>query len=119
MPTNKTAAYLLLLGICIYNDIRLFTKPRENWRAAAATLKRMSDDKTCLIFAPASSESLYLVFDRTLAAHDCNDQTLQHDSRIALATSPYDTGTKTVLPAFTKDIRIGGDEPSVTIYRRK
>jgi hypothetical protein len=119
MPRNKTAAYLLLLTVCLYNDVRLFTKPRENWRAAAATLNRLSDDNTCLMFAPASSESLYLVFDQTLASHNCNNQNLQRNSRIALATSPYDTGTKTVLPAFTKDRRIGGDEPSVTLYRRK
>ena len=53
----------VLSVICLFNDVNLFLKPRENWRAATITLQKLSGPDTCLVFIPADSLHLYQVFD--------------------------------------------------------
>jgi len=116
---KTTTLFALLLVLSLYEDARLFTRPRENWRAAAAEMTRQAKPGTCLMFLPADSLNLYLVFDKTLSAHVCDAGSLQHFSRIVLATSPYLTASKMALPSFREVRSTGLRAPTVTIYQKK
>jgi len=116
---KTTMLFTLLLVLSLYEDARLFTRPRENWRAASVAMKRLAAPGTCLMFLPADSLNLYLVFDKTLAAHVCDANSMQQFSRVVLATSPYAKASKMVLPSFREERSSGLRAPSVTLYRRK
>jgi len=116
---KTTILFPLLLALSLYEDARLFTRPRENWRAAALALKRLAAPGTCLLFLPADSLNLYLVFDKTLATHVCDAASLRHASRIVLAASPYAAPSKAIPPSFQELRSTGLRAPTVTIYRRK
>jgi len=82
-------------------------------------MKRLAAPGTCLLFLPADSLNLYLVFDKTLAAEVCDATSLQHSSRIIVATSPYAAPLKTIPPSFREVRSTSLRAPTVTIYRRK
>jgi hypothetical protein len=143
MLKSKISVAALLLAVCLYDDVRLFTKPREDWRAAAVKMKQLATPGTCLLFNPVSSLDLYLVFEKSLAAHQCDNYALQNDWRIVVATSPYGRGsgdhardgqaeaagfredrdslgvTASALCDFTQEDRIDDNQPAITVYRRK
>jgi hypothetical protein len=118
MLTGNTVALALLIIICLYDDVRVFTRPRENWRTAAATMKQLSTDGTCLLFSPPSSIRLYLVFEKTLESHQCNNKDLPRHSRIALAISPYGGMPTKMPPYFIEVRRTTATEPVIEVYRR-
>ena len=125
---NSKAAILgfsCLLGICLFDDVNQFSKPREDWRAAASAIKNLSGPETCVIFVPADSLNLYCVFDQTLSDDKCNPGPLDYYSRIVLATSPYappasvESVVKSIPPSFHKARRLIPAGPTVAIYERK
>jgi hypothetical protein len=108
-----------MLGLCLYQDVRLFTRPRENWRSAAAAMKELATPGTCLVFSPPSSIHLYLVFEKTLNSYRCNESALLNDSRIVLAISPYGGIPTKPSSAFIEVQRSKTNEPVIAIYQRQ
>jgi 4-amino-4-deoxy-L-arabinose transferase-like glycosyltransferase len=124
---NKKAAIVLassLTIIFLFNDVNLFLKPRENWRSAAATLKQLSVDGTCLIFVPADSLNLYRVFDSTLTDDNCLSHLADYHE-LAIAISPYAPKTAVrssskVLPQpFQKERELNLVGPIIRLYRQR
>jgi hypothetical protein len=113
----------LVAGVCLFNDVNLFLKPRENWRTAAARLKRLSGPDSCIIFIPADSLDLYLVFDPTLARDRCQGNLLGY-SELVLAASPYAPSgaaqfTFASIPSsFHQERHPDRTRPAISVYRR-
>jgi uncharacterized membrane protein len=80
------ASLLFLLNIGY--AIRWFTKPGEDWAAAARTLSNQISSGACFIALPSSSGAYYEFFQPELVSHECNP-TLLKVTRVALAISPY------------------------------
>lgn len=79
----------LLIAVLIVGDIRFFLKPRENWKAAADVLERLTRNGGCIVFVPAESSSLYSFFSPELAGRRCTTDVVQLRSAL-VAESPYD-----------------------------
>jgi 4-amino-4-deoxy-L-arabinose transferase-like glycosyltransferase len=75
----------LLALVCIWQDIRFFTAPRENWELAAQRLAAEVTDGTCVMIAPSDHAALYEFFKPQLRERKCEGP------RVVLATSPYAT----------------------------
>jgi hypothetical protein len=108
-----------LLGLCLYGDVRLFTRPRENWRTAAATMRQLATPDTCLLFSPPNSIRFYQVFEKTLGSHQCDDNALAKDSRIVLAISPYGGVPSKMSSSFIEVHRSKENQPVIVIYCRQ
>ncbi|HMF77916.1 MAG TPA: hypothetical protein VK604_19830 [Bryobacteraceae bacterium] len=114
----------LLLGVCLFNDVRLFLKPREDWKTASFDLKHLSGNDTCLVFIPKSSLDLYRVFDPALADSNCMDH-LRGQRTLVLAISPYasreaiDSAMHSISESvFHKEREMNSAGPKISIYRR-
>jgi mannosyltransferase len=114
----------LLAAVCLFNDVNLFLKPRENWRAAAVNLKKLSGPDTCLVFIPADSLNLYRVFDPTLSDDKCSEHLLSY-RELVLAASPYipadvrKSAFQSIPTYFQKEREWNGAGPTIHVYRRK
>ncbi|MBV9267493.1 MAG: glycosyltransferase family 39 protein [Acidobacteriaceae bacterium] len=81
-----TAALILLnLGY----DVRWFTKPRENWKAAADLMWDRAKTGACVIALPAESLDYYSFFRPELSSRICDASTLSRSAGVELAISPY------------------------------
>ncbi len=80
---------LILLGAFFYGDVRNFTRPREDWKAAARQLARDSSSGACAMVVPPDSWKLYDFFEPGIARPDC----LETNSTIVVAVSPYESQT--------------------------
>jgi 4-amino-4-deoxy-L-arabinose transferase-like glycosyltransferase len=85
--TTRTAMvlYALLALVCIWQDIRFFTAPRENWELAAQSLAAEVKDGACVLIAPSDHAAWYEFFQPQLRDARCDGP------RVVLATSPYAT----------------------------
>lgn len=112
-----------LAAVCLFNDINLFLKPRENWRAAAITLQTLSGPDTCLVFVPADSLHLYQVFDPNLRDDNCSSHPADY-RQLALALSPYapaatvKTAFDSVPSSFSRQGDLNGAGPHIRIYHK-
>jgi len=79
-----------LAGLALFEDARLFTRPRENWEAAAALLAEESTGTNCVISVPSSSWELYQFFQPKLLQTSCLDNEQSYSS-IVVAVSPYES----------------------------
>ena len=125
---NGKAAILVfscLLGICLFDDVNLFFKPREDWRAAAFALRNLSSPETCMIYVPPDSVNLYRVFDQTLSDDKCHLSLPDHYLRIVLATSPYappgsiESAAQSIPLSFHQARLLIPAGPTIAIYERK
>ena len=80
------AAALLLLNLGY--SIRWFTKPRENWDAAAAIVSDAVDSGACVI-APEKTIGFFAFFRPGLPSHECNERSFNQSKVVELAISPY------------------------------
>jgi hypothetical protein len=81
----RVVLYALLALVCIWQDIRFFTAPRENWELAAQRLAAEVKDGTCVMIAPSDHAAWYEFFQPQLRERKCEGP------RVVLATSPYAT----------------------------
>jgi hypothetical protein len=77
------AAVALLAVVCIWQSVRFFSAPHEDWRAAADALEDRVKHGDCLMVAPPAQTSIYEFFHPELGRAGC----LGH--RIVLAVTPY------------------------------
>jgi hypothetical protein len=117
-----TAAVLgsVLLVTFVFEDIHLFTRPRENWETAAHTLEELSKTGACTMFVPASSVDLYRFFVPQLTESTC----LADSRQIAVAIapqSPASDGLKSALfeNGFTKVRDFNPQGPRIELYEHK
>ncbi len=117
--TVCTAFALILLA----GTIQFFRRPRENWQTASAQLKLVANRGGCLVFAPASSETLYTFFVPDLSGHSCPADSLAGHAPVALAKSPYGSSAdyaqdlQQLAVAGYRQIReLNGQEPKVYLF---
>lgn len=89
-PRASLAAFLTVLLISLIADLRFYTKPRENWAAAAASLHVLANSSSCIDFTPAQASVLFTFFDPSLASWRCPAAT-PSATIILVARSPYDS----------------------------
>lgn len=117
----------LLVALNTGYAIHWFTKPRENWAAAAQILKRSASSGGCFLALPSGSKVYYEFFQPTLKAYECTEADLRKRSAIALAVSPYlvdresDIGTEGKLRAANFKLldKTGSAQPQVRLYVRE
>ncbi len=109
----------------LWNDVKLFQRPREDWQAAAMILGEQARSGACTLFAPPDSEELYAFFRPDLARTACTTEDLSKVSEVALAVSPYDV--KGDYPkeesalrgaGFLRESVLNASTPRIEIYRR-
>jgi Predicted membrane protein len=86
-----TAMFIGILAASVHQDIRMVHKPREDWRAAAASIHRAIEPNGCVVTAPAEWAPLYEFFEPDLKVHRCGSA-LGSTETIVLAITPYTTG---------------------------
>jgi hypothetical protein len=115
----------LLIG-AIWNDMKLFNRPREDWQSAAGLLKTEANEGACVLFAPADSLELYTFFLPELSKQQCVNGDFATRNRVALAVSPYDVdkvylGLERQLArsGFSKVGEHNAIGPRIEIFQRK
>jgi hypothetical protein len=86
---TKGAAGILpiLFGlVCLRQDVRLFTAPREDWQTAARMIRENVEVGACLAVTPPAQTNLYEFFEPDLRRRRCKAP------RMLLAVTPYATG---------------------------
>ena len=109
------AAALLIAGVAA--NINFYSRPREDWRAAAAVLA----SEPCVIYSPAESGPYYSFFIPELAQRDCAGDA----RRVALVISPYalnnafaDRQRQLTNAGYVKRAEFNPATPRVEIYVR-
>jgi len=82
------AATAILTVVCIWQSVRFFSAPHENWRAAADALEDRVKLGDCLMVAPPAQASLYEFFHPELRHAGCTADP------IVLAVTPYATAAE-------------------------
>jgi hypothetical protein len=75
----------LLGAVCIWQSMRYFTGPHENWEAAASAIAKHVERGACLVVAPREDARFYEFFQQRLSRADCRSPTM------VLAITPYTT----------------------------
>ncbi|HMJ61947.1 MAG TPA: glycosyltransferase family 39 protein [Bryobacteraceae bacterium] len=78
----------LLIAILIYGNVRFFTRPREDWKAASSLLAQEGRQGRCTIFLPADSARLYEFFNPDVSNRPCPSD-LTTARVVTIAISPY------------------------------
>lgn len=79
----------LLFALDTGYAIRQFTKPRENWSAAAEVLHRYVQSGACVIALPSGSSEYFEFFRPDLKGHQCGSLRAGKVTSVAVAVSPY------------------------------
>lgn len=83
---RATAAIIVLLAVvCLWQNVRFFSTPSEDWQAAANVLAEETARGACLRVAPADHAQFYEFFRPELRGAHCTAP------RLILAISPYAT----------------------------
>ncbi len=125
----RTAILLatILLALNAIYSIRWFTKPREDWGAAAAKLDRARNSGACLVLLPDGSARFYDFYVPGIANAACNPADLSRAKTIYVAVSPYlrDTTREKALRqhlqsnGFTVTSEDSSHEPHISTYERR
>jgi len=83
------ALAIAFIFVGLWNDVKLFTRPREDWQSAASVLMLEAKRGACILFAPAESIDLYTFFQPELSGYQCTGNFEQRD-RVTIAVSPSD-----------------------------
>jgi 4-amino-4-deoxy-L-arabinose transferase-like glycosyltransferase len=117
LPLAPRAALLAVLLFC---DVRLITRPHEDWAAAAHSARTLLAVADCAVVAPANLAELYEFFEPSLKHRRCRDYPRDVDTALAI-TSPYTSAPEraAVLRGFvtTRVLESGGS--SIHILRRR
>lgn len=74
----------VLLGVvCLWQNVRFYTTPREDWQLAARALAEEVRRGACLVVVPADQAMLYELFEPQLRPGDCETP------HVVLANTPY------------------------------
>ena len=84
-PRAGLAIGVLLAVICIWQDVRFFTGPKEDWQAASDALSAEVRRGACLVIVPAEEIRSYAFFRPDLAQPHCPA------ARTVVAFTPYAT----------------------------
>lgn len=85
LPQMHRAA---LLGVLLFCDVRLITRPHEDWAAAARSARTLLSVADCAAVAPANLSELYEFFEPSLRQRRCADYRGELNIAVAI-TSPY------------------------------
>jgi hypothetical protein len=117
---------LAFLITAVWNDVKLFSRPREDWQSAARMLKREVSGGTCVLFAPADSAYLYTFFLPELLRSECGQASLRQKHRVALAVSAYDLDNthldaerKLGEAGFARVGELNPVKPRIELYQRE
>ena len=83
------AVMLLLLALDAGYALRWFTKPREDWKAAADLLAKGSGASSCVVALPADSSKYYEFFRPDLRNRLCAAGLASGHNTVQVAASPY------------------------------
>jgi hypothetical protein len=84
-PGRCLAAAFLIASL--YSDVKWFTRPREDWRAASDAVAREVDRGACVMWV-AESDVMYTFFHPELRARVCSSDA----ERVVVAGTPYEAG---------------------------
>lgn len=84
-PRIAQPVAFLLAAVCLWQNYRFFTGPRENFELAANTLAAEVTQGACLRYVPAADSYLYEFFRPELKNRNCPA------TRTVLTASPYTT----------------------------
>ncbi|HEY2844533.1 MAG TPA: hypothetical protein VGJ09_12820, partial [Bryobacteraceae bacterium] len=115
-----------LIAAMIYEDVRWVRRSGEGWQAAATELTlQASQPRTCTLFEPGGTLSIYAFFEPGLRATLCSAVTLPISDRVALARSLGASGGPTQRlqdAGFRKVQEISvadpGSDPRLELYRK-
>lgn len=82
------AIAVLFTAICIWQSVKFFTAPRENWQIAANALSGEVRRGACLVVVPAEELRSYVFFRPELASASCSAP------RMVVAFTPYATAAQ-------------------------
>lgn len=71
--------------ICIWQSVKYFTAPHEDWKEAARAIAEPVQQGACLVVAPSRADRLYEFFEPELRRAHCKAP------RMVLAITPYTT----------------------------
>jgi hypothetical protein len=116
---------MAFLASAMWNDVKLFTRPREDWQLAARTLEAEAGKGRCVLFAPADSAAFYAFFLPEVTRFECTSGKSLRVGRVALAVSPYDLNQSYALArrklldeGFAKEGELNSRGPRIELYRR-
>jgi uncharacterized membrane protein len=78
-------AVAMLTVVCMWQSVRFFSAPHENWRAAADAIEDRVKHGDCPKVAPPAQASIYEFFHPELEPAGC------HGGQMVLAVTPYAT----------------------------
>jgi len=118
----RRSAVILITALLVtlaVGNISFFRRPREDWRAAAVILA----NEPCVVYSPPDSRNLYSFFVADLADREC---TPEHQPRVALAVSPYESKTavggrqrQLMESGYTQRADLNPATPRIEIYQRR
>jgi len=82
------AVLAVFLAGALYADVQMFSRPRENWQAAADQLQSEVALGACIVFEPGDFEAYYTFFRPELSSAKCPAENLREYRRVAIAVSP-------------------------------
>jgi len=112
-----------LLIAMVYEDIRWIRRPGEGWQIAAVELtQQTAEPRSCVIFLPPGTLSLYAFFEPDLRGRVCDESNLAAADQVALAigldASPADAHQKLDQAGFRKISDLHTSEPYIELYRK-
>jgi hypothetical protein len=89
----------MLAVFCLWQSVRFFTAPREDWQLASDTLLKELTPGTCLVVVPPEQQYSYVFFHPELAGSPCPAP------RTVVAFTPYADGSRrqAVVSALTAE----------------
>ena len=122
-PRRWGAALACVLFVaCAYMNVRLFLRPREDWRAAARALVEASESGACIRLVPDDSLPIFAFFEPVISTRLCTSSS-PAASQIAVGVSPYEpagsyaavhNSLSAANRAVTADLSFDG--PEVVLY---
>ncbi len=111
-PRYACAALAVMLLAFITADVHWFTRPREDWAAAADVLASQKD--ACVAFIPPGARQYFAFFRPQLVTRTCQPVS----TRAAVGVSPYGVKSSEDIPrGFQQTGILYGGQPKVVLYQ--
>jgi hypothetical protein len=118
-PRVAVPVAALLAALCLWQSIRFFTEPKENWQIAADALVSEVKPDVCLVVVPPEQQPSYEFFRPELAQSHCPSP------RTVVAFTPYATVSQreSVVSAlssrgYTRQHAIDAGKSEVALFSR-
>jgi len=128
---RQTVPGILLLAALVvpmlYEDMQLFSRPREDWQTAARLLMETTGTGGCVLFAPRDSVEIYRYFQPRLSERACPTDDPGTADSVAVAVSAYGDAASSTHAAdqrwltrlhWTKVADLNPAGPRIELYRR-